>query len=59
MTLTREAKNRLDWAIEQGILRANEETPESIADICLEQDIVSFCSAHGSVCFDIEDVRES
>ena len=58
MTLTKEAKKRLDWAIEKGILWANEETPESIAQICFEQDIVSFCSEHGSVCFDIHDVRE-
>jgi hypothetical protein len=59
MTLTQEAKKRLDWAIEQGILCANEETPESIAQTCWEQDIVSFCSEHGSVCFDVDDIIES
>ena len=56
MTLTKEAKERLDWAVEQGILWADEETPESIAQTCWEQEIVSFCSQHGSVCFDMEDV---
>jgi len=59
MTLTQEAKKRLDWAVEQGILCANEETPESIAQTCWEQDIVSFCSEHGSVCFDVDDIIES
>lgn len=58
MTLTKEAKKRLDWAVEQGILQADEETPESIAQTCWEQDIVSFCTTHGSVCFDIDDVIE-
>ena len=55
--LSTEAAKRLDWAVEQGILYANEETCESIATIVSQQDIVSFCSKHGSVCFDVDDLR--
>lgn len=55
--LSTDAAKRLDWAVEQGILYANEETCESIATIVSQQDIVSFCSEHGSVCFDVDDLR--
>lgn len=55
--LSKGAATRLDWAVEKGILYANEETPESIAEIVYQQDIVTFCSEHGSVCFDVDDLR--
>ena len=55
--LSTDAAKRLDWAVEQGILYANAETCESIAKIVYEQDIVTFCSEHGTVCFDVDDLR--
>ena len=56
MTLTQEAIERITWAEEKGILDAGEYTPEQIAGIVAEQEIVSMCTSKGTVSFDIDDL---
>lgn len=56
MTLTQDALERITWAENKRILGHNEDNPQIIAEIVLEQEIVSFCSKNGTVSFDINDI---
>jgi transcriptional regulator len=56
MTLTQEAIERIYWANERGI--KVDYTPQEIADIVYEQEIITFCSRNGSVSFDVDDLVE-
>lgn len=54
MTLTQEAIERIEWANNKGI--TVDYTPEEIAEIIEEQEIVSFCTPKGTVSFDVDDL---
>ena len=55
-TLTQDAHERIIWAEHKGILDADEYSPNEIAAIVAEQEIISMCSPKGTVCFDIDDI---
>ena len=56
MALTQDALERITWAEDKRILTRNEDNPQIIAEIVMEQEIVSFCSKNGTVSFDINDI---
>jgi len=57
MTLTQDAIERITWAEDKGIIGRNEYNPQIIAEIVIEQEIVSFCSKTGTVSFDVDDLE--
>jgi len=54
--LTKEAREALTWAMENGVILPGQETEESIIQTVEDQEIVSFCTSKGTVSFDIHDV---
>ena len=54
--LTKEARDALAWAIDNGVISSGQETEESIIKTVENQEIVSFCNSKGTVSFDIHDV---
>jgi hypothetical protein len=56
MSLNAEALQAHEWALEKGI---PVDTVEEIIKIVLDQEIVTYCSQHGTVSFDIYDVEFS
>lgn len=54
---TEETMERLKWAINKGIDIGD--TLAEIAEIVMEQDIVSYCNENGCVSFDIDDFGEA
>jgi hypothetical protein len=54
--LTKEARGALVWAIENGVIDPGQQTEKSIIETVEDQEIVSFCTAKGTVTFDIHDV---
>lgn len=53
---TSEAMDRLKWAINKGIDIGD--TLAEIAEIVMEQDIVTYCNENGCVSFDYDDFGE-
>ena len=56
MNLNAEALEAHDWALEKGI---PVDTVEEIIKIVLDQEIVTYCTEHGTVSFDHYDVEYS
>ena len=54
--LTKEARDALVWAIDNGVIDPDQETEKSIIETVEDQEIVSFCNSNGTVSFDIHDV---
>ena len=56
LQLTDEAKERINWAKEKGIM-SNDETPQKVQERVLELEVIEYCTVNGGVLFDVEDLE--
>jgi len=56
LQLTDEAKERIDWAKEKGIM-SNDETPQRVQERIQELEVQEYCTVNGGVLFDIDDLE--
>ena len=56
LQLTDEAKERINWAKDKGIM-SNDETPQKGLERVQQLEIQEYCTVNGGVLFDIDDLE--